>query len=44
MLAENGEPLPRACWSPLFLAAEQSLTSRGGLIGFFHDYLRSLLL
>ena len=25
--------------SPLFLAAEQSLTSRGGLIGFFHDYL-----
>ena len=22
------------------LAAEQSLTSRGGLLGFFHDYLR----
>ena len=39
-LGENGQPLPRAHWSPLLLAAEQSLTSRGGLIGFFHDYLR----
>lgn len=36
----DDQPLPRAHWSPLFLAAEQSLTSRGGLIGFFHDYLR----
>lgn len=33
-------PLPRAHWSPLHLAAEQSLISRAGLIGFFHDYLR----
>jgi nephrocystin-3 len=40
LLSRDGQPLPRARWSPLFLAAEQSLTSRGGLIGFFHDYLR----
>ncbi|MGO8796772.1 MAG: tetratricopeptide repeat protein [Candidatus Sulfotelmatobacter sp.] len=33
-------PLPRAYWSPLYLAAEPSLVSRSGLIGFFHDYLR----
>lgn len=39
LLGANGEPLPRAQWSPLYLAAEQSLVSRSGLIGFFHDYL-----
>jgi hypothetical protein len=32
--------LPRIAWSPLFLAAEQSLVTRSGLISFFHDYLR----
>jgi tetratricopeptide (TPR) repeat protein len=36
----TGEPLPQAYWSPLYLAAEHALTNRGGLIGFFHDYLR----
>jgi tetratricopeptide (TPR) repeat protein len=40
LLGGNGQPLPRAYWSPLYLAAEQSLVSRSGLIGFFHDYLR----
>jgi len=40
LLGSNGEPLPGAYWSPLYLAAEQSLVSRAGLIGFFHDYLR----
>jgi tetratricopeptide (TPR) repeat protein len=34
------EPLPRAQWSPLFLAAVDSLVSRGGLLTFFHDFLR----
>ena len=33
-------PLPRAFWSPLYLAAEQSLTNRSGLLDFFHDFLR----
>ena len=40
LLGSNGEPLPRAYWSPLHLAAEQSLVSRAGLIGFFHNYFR----
>jgi tetratricopeptide (TPR) repeat protein len=40
LLGSNGAPLPRARWSPLYLAAEQSFVSRSGLIGFFHDYLR----
>jgi nephrocystin-3 len=40
LLGSDGNPLPRAIWSPLYLAAEQSLVSRSGLIGFFHDFLR----
>jgi len=40
LLGADGQPLPRAFWSPLFLAIESSLTSRSGLLGFFHDYLR----
>ncbi|NOZ19832.1 MAG: DUF4062 domain-containing protein [Planctomycetes bacterium] len=40
MLGGGGDPLPRAQWSPLHLAADQSLVTRCGLIGFFHDYLR----
>ncbi|HGE73204.1 TPA: DUF4062 domain-containing protein, partial [Candidatus Poribacteria bacterium] len=41
LLGKDGEPLQRAYWSPLYLASDQSLVSRSGLIGFFHDYLRS---
>ena len=40
MLGREGDPLPRAHWSPLFLAADASLVSRSGLLGFAHDYLR----
>jgi tetratricopeptide (TPR) repeat protein len=40
LLGSDGKPLPRAIWSPLYLVAEQSLVSRSGLIGFFHDYFR----
>ncbi len=40
LLGADGQPLPRAHWSPLSLALEQSLLSRSGLIGFAHDYLR----
>jgi tetratricopeptide (TPR) repeat protein len=40
MLGPNGQPLPHARWSPLFLAAEQSLVRRSGLIGFANEYLR----
>jgi tetratricopeptide (TPR) repeat protein len=40
LLAADGNPVPRAYWSPLLLAAESSLTSRSGLLGFFHEFLR----
>jgi tetratricopeptide (TPR) repeat protein len=40
LLGADGQPLPRAHWSPLHLAARQSLVSRSGLVGFFHDYVR----
>jgi tetratricopeptide (TPR) repeat protein len=40
LLGTEGSPLPRAYWSPLFLAAEQMLVRRSGLLGFFHDYLQ----
>jgi hypothetical protein len=33
-------PLPRALWSPLFLAAGDALLNRGGLLTFAHQYLR----
>jgi len=32
--------LPPAVWSPLYLALEESLVSRSGLLDFFHDFLR----
>jgi nephrocystin-3 len=40
-LGENGEPLPRAIWSPLYLAMSHGLVNRGGLLTFAHDYLRT---
>jgi tetratricopeptide (TPR) repeat protein len=40
LLSAPNLPLPRAHWSPLYLALEPSLVQRSGLIGFFHDYLR----
>ena len=40
LLGARDQPLPRAHWSPLYLAAEQSLVSRSGLLGFSHDYFR----
>lgn len=40
MLGTAGQPLPQPVWSPFYLAAQDSLVSRSGLLGFFHDYLR----
>ena len=40
MLGKGGEPLPRAVWTPLFLAMEPHLTQRAGLLAFGHDFLR----
>ncbi|MEZ5177267.1 MAG: DUF4062 domain-containing protein [Acidimicrobiales bacterium] len=35
------QPLPHAVWSPLFLAAGESLALRAGSIGFLHEPLRA---
>jgi tetratricopeptide (TPR) repeat protein len=40
LLGSDGTPLPRAYWSPLYLAADQMLVSQSGLIGFSHDHFR----
>lgn len=37
---KEGNHLPRAIWTPLFLAAEHSLVDRSGIINFSHDYFR----
>jgi len=43
MLGSDQGPLPRAYWSPLYLAADQSLVNRTGMVGFFHDYFRQAI-
>lgn len=40
VLGRGGTPLPRAAFSPLYLAARPALVSRSGLLGFAHDFLR----
>ena len=40
LLGKDGQLLPRAYWSPLYLAAEESLVNRSGLLNFFHDFMR----
>jgi nephrocystin-3 len=32
--------IPQAVWSPLYLALQNALVSREGLLSFFHDYLK----
>jgi tetratricopeptide (TPR) repeat protein len=40
ILGTEGNPLPGAFWTPLYLAADQSLLYNTGLINFSHDYFR----
>jgi tetratricopeptide (TPR) repeat protein len=40
VLGEEGTALPRARFSPLYLAAEAALLPRSGLLGFAHDFIR----
>jgi ATP-dependent transcriptional regulator len=40
MLGSEGLPLPQRVWAPLALALENSLFDRGGLLNFFHDFIR----
>ncbi|TFH54313.1 MAG: tetratricopeptide repeat protein, partial [Methanothrix sp.] len=37
----KNEPLPRRPWTPFYLAAENALAQRAGLLTFGHDYLRA---
>jgi nephrocystin-3 len=39
-LGRNEESLSRSAWSPLYLAMDHVLVSRGGLLTFAHDFLR----
>ena len=41
ILGTKNSPMPRAEWSPLYLAMSSALVSRAGLLNFAHDYLRS---
>jgi tetratricopeptide (TPR) repeat protein len=41
MLGREGEPLPHAAWSPLYLAVKETLISRAGLLSFAHDHART---
>jgi len=41
LLGDREEPLPRAHWTPFYLAAESALANRGGLLNFGHAYLQS---
>jgi tetratricopeptide (TPR) repeat protein len=40
LLGQKGNPMPRAIWAPLFLALEDYLVCRSGLLTFFHEFLR----
>jgi len=40
MLGSGGLPLPQRVWAPLALALENSLFDRGGLLNFFHSFIR----
>lgn len=40
LLGDGSQPLPRALWTPLFLALEPHLSQRAGLLAFGHDFLR----
>lgn len=44
LLGTDGLPLPKAYWSPLYLAAKDALVSRSGQINFSHDYFRKAVL
>jgi nephrocystin-3 len=40
LLGTPNRSLPKAIWSPLYLATEQNIVSRSGLLSFSHDFFR----
>ncbi|MDD2734738.1 MAG: DUF4062 domain-containing protein [Desulfuromonadaceae bacterium] len=41
MYFSTKEPVPRAKWTPLYLAVENAMSIRSGLLDFGHDHLRT---
>ncbi len=41
LLGEHGQQLPRARWTPFYLAIENALALRAGLLNLGHSYLRT---
>ena len=41
VLGTDGQPLPRAVWSPMFLAVADALVNQDGLLTFANDFLRT---
>jgi hypothetical protein len=39
LLGNNGEPLPHRYWTPLYLATENALVARSGLLAPGHELL-----
>lgn len=40
LLGKDNQPLPRAMWTPFYLAAEASLAEGSSLLAFSHNYVR----
>jgi nephrocystin-3 len=43
LLGEDCEPMPRRMFTPFYLAAENALVLRAGLLNFGHSYLRAAI-
>lgn len=41
LLGTESQPIPRAVWTPFYLAVENALTQQAGLLNFAHEYLRA---
>ena len=44
LLGNNGEPLPHRYWTPLYLATENALVARSGLLAPGHEYFRNAIM
>ncbi len=44
LLGDGNQPLPQIYWSPLYLALEESLMKKTGLLNFFHNFLRQAVM
>ncbi len=40
LLGAGGSPMPHRVWAPLYFALQHSFLDSGGLLNFYHDYIR----